>query len=107
MSCGPFGDFCFPVARKRHRCAWCGEWIEVGEKHSKYVGKFEGDFQSWRVHDECKNYYEHLTAIDDRLCDEGFRPGDHSRGFKRDELIARRLMGIERYWQPDKDQERC
>lgn len=42
-----------PTARKAHRCFWCGESILKGEKHSKVAGKFEGEFQSIRLHNEC------------------------------------------------------
>jgi hypothetical protein len=42
-----------PVARKPHRCIWCGEEITKGVKHFHYTGKFDGDFQSNRLHLEC------------------------------------------------------
>lgn len=49
-----FGGYTQPVARKEYRCEWCGEKILKGEKHHKYVGMWEGDFQNWRMHSECK-----------------------------------------------------
>lgn len=64
-----------PVARKVHRCEWCGEPIPIGEKHVKFSGKWEGDFQSWRMHPEC---YE-AAGQDDEIS-EGFSPYEHERG---------------------------
>ena len=43
----------FPVAKKAHKCVWCGEEIKIGEKHYKFVGLNDGDFQSSRLHNEC------------------------------------------------------
>lgn len=42
----------FPVARKVHRCIWCGESIAVGEKHRHEISKFY-DMQDFRWHLEC------------------------------------------------------
>ena len=67
-----FNDVTLPVARKQHRCEWCGEAIEKGEKHAKYVGMFEGDFQSWRMHQECSGW--NTEAIS-----EGFTPYENER----------------------------
>jgi len=42
-------------AAKPHWCAWCKKTrIEKGEVHLRYVGEFEGDFQDWRIHKECR-----------------------------------------------------
>lgn len=43
-----------PVAKKEYICEWCAEKILKGEKHYKYVGIYDGDFQSIRVHLECE-----------------------------------------------------
>ena len=69
-----FNDIYFPTARKPHKCEWCGEAIAVGEKHVKFVGTFEGDFQSWRMHAEC------YSATDKWEISEGFTPYEHERG---------------------------
>jgi hypothetical protein len=69
-----FDDVRFPVARKQYRCEWCGEPIKIGEKHPQFVGKWEDEFQSWRMHSEC---YE-ATSRDD--LSEGFTPYEHDRG---------------------------
>lgn len=67
------GDVSFPTAAKAHRCEWCGEPIEKGEKHPHFVGKWDGEFQNWRMHFEC---YE--SADKDEL-NEGFMPYEHER----------------------------
>lgn len=69
-----FNDITRPRAIKMHRCEWCSETIFVGEIHVKYVGDFEGDFQSWRMHAEC------YAATSEHIS-EGFTPGEHPRGF--------------------------
>lgn len=68
-----FGDTTHPVAAKEHRCEWCGETILKGERHAHYVGKWDGEFQNWRMHGEC---YE-----DSEQCEinEGFMPYEHAR----------------------------
>lgn len=42
----------FHVARKPHRCIWCGERIIVAEKHRREISKFDG-LQDFRWHLEC------------------------------------------------------
>lgn len=42
-----------PVARKRHRCVWCGGVIDIGEVYSHEAAVFEGDFQTTKWHCEC------------------------------------------------------
>ena len=44
-----------PVAQKQHQCQICLEPIQIGEKHIKDVGIFEGDFQSVRLHSKCND----------------------------------------------------
>jgi hypothetical protein len=52
----------FPVARKRHRCIWCGEGINAGVKHRHEVSSFDGNLQDHRWHLECdddaKDYFD-------------------------------------------------
>jgi hypothetical protein len=48
-----FGDYRRPVGRKEHSCGYCGWRIPVGEKHVQYVGVYDGEFQDWRMHNEC------------------------------------------------------
>jgi hypothetical protein len=41
------------TARKRHRCDWCGTFIESGEVYSFWTGIFDGQFNDSKVHMEC------------------------------------------------------
>lgn len=45
-------------ARKRHRCSWCAEFIEVGESYHTVTGKWDGDFSYAKMHPECFDAYE-------------------------------------------------
>lgn len=40
-------------AKKRHRCLYCGQSIEIGELYSRETGIFEDDFQNFALHLEC------------------------------------------------------
>lgn len=42
-----------PVARKPHRCIWCGEAILVGVKHWHEISKYDV-LQNHRWHQECR-----------------------------------------------------
>lgn len=44
----------FLVARKQHKCIWCGERILIGEKHRHEISKYEG-LQDFRWHLECND----------------------------------------------------
>lgn len=63
-----FGRHIHPTARKDHRCEWCGETIPKGENHTQYRGMWEGEWQNWRMHDEC------YDACDARDFEDGFTP---------------------------------
>lgn len=67
--------------KKDHPCAWCDERIKVGESHSKYVGHHNGDFQNWRVHEDCFEPMHEATerSMNREICDCG-----HKRGAKCD-----------------------
>lgn len=67
-----FNDITQPRAAKVHRCEWCGELIEKGVIHVKFVGMFDGDFQTWRMHSNCYAY--NCDAISD-----GFMPYEGMR----------------------------
>jgi hypothetical protein len=66
-----FGELFHPKARKQHRCEFCLGPIPKGEVHCQYKGIWEGDWQNWRMHDEC---YEDYTLNWD--WQDGFMPGD-------------------------------
>lgn len=63
---------------KDHRCEWCPEVIEKGERarYRKYV--FEGRFMRGYMHPEC--YEAMLKRPEDYFNDEGFMPGGYFRG---------------------------
>lgn len=48
-----FGDSSCPKARKPYRCEYCLGPIPQGERHFKWAGVYDGEWQSWRMHEEC------------------------------------------------------
>lgn len=65
------------TARKQHRCWYCGQRIEIGEKHGVRVGESYGDFWTMRFHPECDQYAtDHHWDEDDYECHE---PGEFTR----------------------------
>lgn len=60
---GDFGNTFWPIAQKEHRCEWCYWPIQKGEKHALYKGMHEGDWQNWRMHEECLAEQQHLASI--------------------------------------------
>jgi hypothetical protein len=40
-------------SRKRRRCDWCGETIEVGQPYDSYRFAISGDAGTVRMHPEC------------------------------------------------------
>jgi len=48
-----FGKMLWPVARKEHRCEACWGPIPKGERHAQANGMWGGEFQHWRMHEEC------------------------------------------------------
>lgn len=43
----------WPVARKPHRCIWCGQQIEAGEKYRCERSVYDGEMQDHAWHAEC------------------------------------------------------
>jgi hypothetical protein len=72
------------TCRKEHRCAWCGEQMDKGEKAHYRSGLYEGDFFSEHWHPEC------WTAMlsSDLGYDDEFYPMDQQRGKTYDESHA-------------------
>lgn len=72
-----WNNFRHVVAAKDHRCEWCAgsPGILKGEEHLKFVGEYEGDFQSWRIHDDCEEAREAGRIDDEPICNQG-----HIRG---------------------------
>ena len=69
-----FFNYTNPKAAKDHRCEWCGEAIPKGEVHVQGSGMWEGDWQNWRMHNEC---YE-MGNLNDEIV-EGFSPFENER----------------------------
>ena len=64
-----FGEGKWVIGRKRHRCESCFGPIQKGERHWHYQGMYEGDWQNWRMHEEC-----YLACEEDG--DDEFMPGE-------------------------------
>jgi hypothetical protein len=79
---GEFGSLHTPTARKQHKCEWCFGPIPKGEKHKQFSGMWQGDFQNWRMHDEC---YETSAGAQA----EGFTPGEGEMPARVFELIEK------------------
>jgi hypothetical protein len=71
-----FGKMTFHAGRKVHKCIWCGETIPVGEKMAHFKGTFLGQFQNWRMHQECYD----AVKDDDDILTEGFEEYEGKRG---------------------------
>lgn len=65
------------AARKRHRCDWCWERIEVGQPYKRWRWYDSGDASTVRVHPECSDA---ISACDPRDMEDGWMPGDNPRG---------------------------
>lgn len=62
---------------KPHRCVWCHTEIKKFESHLQFVGHWEGEFQNWRVHIDCKKSMRETATYQD---DGAICPGPHWRG---------------------------
>jgi hypothetical protein len=69
-----FGDTRWPIARKDHRCEWCGVVIPAGTKHAQFAGRWDGEWQNWRMHSEC--YHD---ASENKALADGFTPYENER----------------------------
>lgn len=68
-----FGVMFSPIAAKDHVCEWCAGQIPKGEKHKHFQGMWGGDWQNWRMHDECEHDY---AAAYGPEYTNGFIPGE-------------------------------
>jgi hypothetical protein len=56
-----FGSFRHVKAgRKAHRCEHCGGAIAIGEPSCAWAGKVEGDFTTYREHEDCREAWSAL-----------------------------------------------
>jgi len=65
------------TARKQHLCWYCGQHIEIGEKHGVRVGESYGDFWAMRFHPECDQYATDNKWGEDEF--EAHEPGEFTR----------------------------
>lgn len=56
--------------RKENRCESCFGDIPKGETHPNFRGRWGGEWQNWRMHQECYDGYSGEELYD------GFTPGD-------------------------------
>lgn len=59
----------FPVARKTYKCYECDEDIKPGQKYNKYVGVWDGRFNTYRTCMPC-------NRIREKYCPHGFIFGE-------------------------------
>jgi hypothetical protein len=60
----------FQVARKRHRCIWCGESILPGETYRRERSVYDGEMQNFAWHPECSEAAcaEWMEGADAEFC---------------------------------------
>ena len=63
--------------RKKRRCAWCGESMQVGEPAVKNSQVFEGEFNCFYLHPECSKA---LDESDFNEIMDGWQPWEQKRG---------------------------
>lgn len=52
-----FGESKRVMSFQQRRCDYCYGPIPEREKHWSWKGRFDGEWQSWRMHDECMTDY--------------------------------------------------
>lgn len=67
----------FPTARKRHRCIWCGQYIEPGDKYRRERSVSDGDMQDHKWHPECDEQFGIECAAEGGTME--FSPHDNER----------------------------
>jgi hypothetical protein len=71
-----FGEIRIVKTRKDRRCEWCGEDIPKGSTVPYFGGMWDGDWQSWHMHPECRE----ASTLDRSYMEDGFSPYEHARG---------------------------
>jgi hypothetical protein len=66
-----------PLARKAHRCTWCGEEIPAGEKYIRIRCIYDGEPQVNKFHAECEKACSEEAA--EYGPDFEFSPGENER----------------------------
>lgn len=65
-------------ARKRHRCTWCGQHIDIGEHYTRQRVIVDGDIGTQKMHAECLEAMHSLASRERGAIT--FTPWDHPRG---------------------------
>lgn len=58
--------------RKKYRCEYCFGPIPEGDRHCHFRSSWQGEWQNWRMPDECAAVYEY--ALD--YSEDGFTRGE-------------------------------
>ncbi len=66
------------VARKSHKCIWCGEPIQAKETLIRAAGIFDNEFQTDVFHPECWEAKDRYFAMGQD--DDSFMPYEFKRG---------------------------
>lgn len=64
-----------PVARKEHKCMYCGCIIPVGEKYSRDTLVYDGTVYDWVAHEDCCTITS-LLRMFDNVDDDGLGTDD-------------------------------
>ena len=73
--------------RKHYRCEWCYKPIAKATTHVKVVGVFDGEFSSYRLHNECEK-----PCFDSCNDNDGFFTPGEGAGFDQSAFVNK--------WQP-------
>lgn len=87
------------IARKEHRCSFCGEPIHKGEQYHRATLKYDNIY-TWKAHLDCL----HISA---EICDEGDGISeDDFRTFIQDCSLDYKCTGCP-YFKQDDECEKC
>lgn len=68
------------VAKKPHRCSWCGDQIDAGEKYTRWRWFDDGDAGTIKMHQECNTAFD----VDAQAGNNTFDLYDNERGERSD-----------------------
>lgn len=97
-----FGESRIVRARQDFTCAWCNDPIRIGEYHCRFTGKWQGEFQDWRMHSDCAEAHQRETS-EGEICENTHQRGrtcaekhDAQRAFAKEigEEIKRRAEKV-------------
>lgn len=58
-----------PVAKKEHKCDFCGDTIHIGERYNRQTNVSDGIIYDWVCHEECLNV---TSMLDMDEYDDGY-----------------------------------